>query len=293
LNADPARVEERQMSERTIVITGASDGIGQAAARALSASGDRVVIVGRSPQKTAAVAAGLGADHLIADFSSLAEVRTLAADLLRRYGRIDVLANNAGGIMGARELTVDGHEKTFQVNHLAPFLLTTLLMDRLVESRASVINTSSAANRFGRLNLDDLGNERTYSPNKAYGDAKLANILFTRELHRRYSGRGIVTAAFHPGVVATSFSTGSTSIMRLVYQTALRRMLISPEKGADTLVWLAGTAAGVDWQSGEYYEKRRVHSVNRQATDAGLATALWERSIDMVATDLLPHSAPS
>jgi NAD(P)-dependent dehydrogenase (short-subunit alcohol dehydrogenase family) len=279
------------MNERTVVITGASDGIGAAAARALSASGDRVIIVGRSPERTAAIAADLGAEHLIADFTSLAEVRVLAAELLRRYPRIDVLANNAGGIMGARELTVDGHEKTFQVNHLAPFLLTTLLMDRLIESRATVINTSSAANRFGRLNLDDLGNERKYSPNKAYGDAKLANILFTRELHRRYSGRGIVTAAFHPGVVATSFSTGSTSIMRFVYQTVLKRMLISPEKGADTLVWLASTAAGVDWQSGEFYEKRRVQSANSQAADAGLATALWERSVDMVATDLLPRSS--
>jgi NAD(P)-dependent dehydrogenase (short-subunit alcohol dehydrogenase family) len=278
------------MSERTIVITGASDGIGAAAARELSAAGNRVVIVGRSPQRTKAVADGLGADHLIADFTRLADVRILAAELLRRYPRIDVLANNAGGIMGAREITADGHEKTFQVNHLAPFLLTSLLMDRLVESRATVINTSSAANRFGRLNLDDLDNERKYSPNKAYGDAKLANILFTRELHRRYSGRGIVTAAFHPGVVATSFSTDSTSIMRLVYQTALKRLLLTPEKGADTLVWLASTAAGVDWQSGAFYEKRRVQKANSQAADAGLATALWERSVDLVATDLLPQS---
>ena len=281
------------MSERTIVITGASDGIGAAAARALSRSGDRVVIVGRSPQRTQAIAAELGADHFIADFSRLAEVRTLASDLLKRYPRIDVLANNAGGIMGERELTVDGHEKTMQVNHLAPFLLTTLLMDRLLASRASVINTSSTANRFGRINLDDLDNERRYSPNKAYGDAKLANILFTRELHRRYNARGLVTAAFHPGVVATSFSTDSTSVMRFLYQTALKRMLITPEKGADTLIWLASTAAGVDWQSGEYYEKRRVHSTNSQATDAGLATSLWERSADMVATDLLPQDRAS
>ncbi|QYF74589.1 SDR family NAD(P)-dependent oxidoreductase [Cryobacterium sp. PAMC25264] len=281
------------MSERTIVITGASDGIGAAAARALSRAGDRVVIVGRSPEKTEAIAAELGVDHFIADFSRLDEVRTLAAELLKRYPRIDVLANNAGGIMGDRELTVDGHEKTMQVNHLAPFLLTTLLMDRLLASRAAVINTSSTANRFGRINLDDLDNERKYSPNKAYGDAKLANILFTRELHRRYHARGLVTAAFHPGVVATSFSTDSTSLMRFIYQTALKRMLITPEKGADTLIWLASTAAGVDWQSGEYYEKRRVHSTNSQATDAGLATALWERSADMVATDLLPQDHAS
>jgi len=281
------------MSERTIVITGASDGIGAAAARALSQAGERVVLVGRSPQKTEALATELGVDHHLADFTRLDDVRALAAELLRRYPRIDVLANNAGGIMGDRQLTVDGHEKTLQVNHLAPFLLTTLLLDRLIASRATVINTSSAANRFGRINLDDLENERKYSPNKAYGDAKLANILFTRELHRRYSGRGLVTAAFHPGVVATSFSTDSTSVMRLVYQTALKRLLITPEKGADTLVWLAGTAAGVDWQSGEYYEKRRVRSANSQASDAGLATALWERSVDMVASDLLPQGSAS
>lgn len=279
------------MSERTIVITGASDGIGAAAARALSAAGARVVIVGRSPQKTERIATDLGVDHLVADFARLDDVRTLAGQLLRRYPRIDVLANNAGGIMGDRELTVDGHEKTFQVNHLAPFLLTTLLMDRLVASRASVINTSSAANRFGRINLDDLDNARKYSPGRAYGGAKLANILFTRELHRRYHDRGIATAAFHPGVVATSFSTDSTSSMRLVYQSVLKRLLITPEKGADTLVWLAGTAAGADWQSGQYYEKRRVRAANRQAADAGLATALWERSTDMVAGDLLPQAS--
>ena len=277
------------MTERTIVITGASDGIGAAAARALAAAGDRIIVVGRSPQRTEAIAAELGADHFIADFARLAEVRGLAAELLQRYPRIDVLANNAGGILGDREVTVDGHEKTFQVNHLAPFLLTTLLMDRLLASRATVINTSSAANRFGHIDLDDLENDRKYSPNNAYGDAKLANILFTKELHRRYSARGLVTAAFHPGVVATSFATGSTSVMRLVYQTALKRMLITPEKGADTLIWLASTAAGVDWQSGEFYEKRRVRATNRQATDAGLATALCERSIDMVTADLFPQ----
>ena len=279
------------MTARTIVITGASDGIGASAARTLAKAGERIVVVGRSAGKTQTVAEEVNADYFVCDFADLSQVRALAAQLKQRYPRIDVLVINAGGIMRERELTVDGHEKTFQVNHLAPFLLTTLLMDRLLASRATVINTSSTANRFGHIDLDDLENDRKYSPNNAYGDAKLANILFTKELHRRYSARGLVTAAFHPGVVATSFSTDSTSIMRLVYQTALKRMLITPEKGADTLVWLASTAAGVDWQSGEYYEKRRVHSTNRQATDAGLATALWERSIDMVATDLFPQGS--
>src|SRR5665647_2032781 len=244
------------MPGRTIIITGASDGIGAAAARKLSLGGDRVVIVGRSPSKTATVAAEVGADFFIADFADLEQVRGLAAELLQRYPRIDVLANNAGGIMGAREGTVDGHEKTFQVDHLAPFLLTTLLIDRLVASGASVIQTS--------------------------GDAKLANILFTAELHRRYHDRGISTAAFHPGVVATSFSTSSTSIMRFVYKTPLKRLLLSPEQGSDTLVWLATSRPGTDWASGRYYEKRRITGANRQAYDPNLASGLWERSEAMV-----------
>ena len=271
------------MTARTIIITGASDGIGAAAARALSLNGDRVVIVGRSPSKTAAVAAEVGADFFVADFADLAQVRGLAAELLERYPRIDVLANNAGGIMGARELTIDGHEKTFQVNHLAPFLLTTLLMDRLVASQARVIQTSSAANSiFGNIDLDDLDAEKKYSSNKAYGDAKLANILFTTELHRRYHDEGISTAAFHPGVVATSFATSSTSIMRLVYKTPLKRFLLTPEQGADTLVWLATATPAADWASGRFYEKRSITGANRQAYDPALAARLWERSEAML-----------
>lgn len=271
------------MTERTIVITGASDGIGAAAARALAATGDRVVVVGRSPQKTAAVAAEIGAESYVADFARLGDVRELAAALLARYPRIDVLANNAGGIMGDRTETVDGHEKTFQVNHLGPFLLTTLLIDRLVASRARVITTSSVANRiFGHLEIDDLDARTTYRPNKAYGNAKLANILFTRELHRRYSPAGISAAAFHPGGVATNFAADSTSPMRIVYTSVLKRALISPEKGADTLVWLATTEPGTQWVSGEYYEKRRIAKANAQAADAGLARELWERSAAMV-----------
>ncbi|MCR6491027.1 SDR family NAD(P)-dependent oxidoreductase [Cellulomonas sp. P24] len=272
------------MPERTIVITGASDGIGAAAARALAATGDQVVIVGRSLQKTAAVAAELGVASYVADFARLDEVRELAATLLAEYPRIDVLANNAGGIMGDRTETVDGHEKTFQVNHLGPFLLTTLLLDRLVDSHARVITTSSAANRFfGHLEIDDLDARTGYRPNKAYGDAKLANILFTRELHRRYSSAGISAASFHPGGVATNFAAESTSPMRVVYTSVLKRLLISPEKGADTLVWLATTEPGSQWVSGEYYEKRKIAKANAQASDADLARELWDRSAAMVA----------
>jgi NAD(P)-dependent dehydrogenase (short-subunit alcohol dehydrogenase family) len=269
-------------SDRTIIITGGSDGIGAAAARALSRAGASVVIVGRSAAKTAAIAAELGADSFTADFGSLDEVRALAATLLERYPRIDVLANNAGGIMGKRVLTVDGHEKTFQVNHLAPFLLTTLLTDRLLESHARVINTASVANSvYARFDIDDLDGTTKYSPNRAYGNAKLANILFTRQLHHRYHEQGLATAAFHPGVVATSFSANSTSVMRFLYQTPLKRMLITPEQGADTLVWLASAPLN-EWISGEYYDKRLVAKANKLAYDPALAAALWEKSEAMV-----------
>ncbi|MET0932761.1 MAG: SDR family NAD(P)-dependent oxidoreductase [Mycetocola sp.] len=271
------------MTQRTVIVTGASDGIGAVAARALRERGDQVVVVGRSPEKTRAVAESIGADSFVADFARLADVRKLAADLLERYPRIDVLANNAGGILGSREITEDGNEKTFQVNHLAPFLLTNLLSQRLIESSASVITTSSVANaRFARFDIDDVQAENGYSENRAYGNAKLANILFTAELHNRFFDRGISAAAFHPGIVATSFATGSTSVMRHLYRSVFKIFLISPEQGADTLVWLATTAPGVDWVSGAYYDKRRIARANPQAYDTALAARLWDLSAELV-----------
>ncbi|MBE7701646.1 SDR family NAD(P)-dependent oxidoreductase [Oerskovia sp. Sa1BUA8] len=280
------------MARRTIVITGASDGIGAAAARRLSEDGHEVVVVGRSPEKTAAVARELGADFLVADFARLSDVRALAEDLLERYERIDVLANNAGGIMADRQVSEDGHELTFQVNHLAPFLLTTLLLDRLEESRASVISTSSAAHRlFSDFHLDDLESERGYAPNTAYGNAKLAVNLFTRELDRRYRASGISAAAFHPGVVATNFAATSTSSMRVLYQSVLSRFLTSSAKGADTLVWLATSTPGVDWEPGNYFVKRKVAATHPLVGDARLAAELWDVSAAMVADAAEPGAA--
>ncbi|PJE94469.1 hypothetical protein CUT44_30095 [Streptomyces carminius] len=272
---------------KTIVITGASDGIGAAAARQLHRDGHSVVLVGRSPHKTRAVAREIGADHYCADFTRLDEVRALAAELDAACRRIDVLANNAGGVFGDRTTTVDGFEMTFQINHLAPFLLTRLLMDKLAASGASVIQTSSVgARRAGPLDIDDLSHERNYSPVRAYTAAKLENILFTKELHRRYHHRGISAAAFHPGNVATSFGTRSGSrLMRFITTNPLTRaMLITPEKGATRLVWLASKQPGADWQSGTYFEKRKpAKRVNRQALDTEIARRLWERSEEMVA----------
>jgi NAD(P)-dependent dehydrogenase (short-subunit alcohol dehydrogenase family) len=273
------------MAGRTIVITGASDGLGAAAAERLTRSGENVVVIGRSPSKTEAVATPLGADYFIADFADLTQVRELANQLLARYPRIDVLANNAGGMMSAQRVTtVDGHELTFQVNHLAPFLLTTLLLDRLIETRATVINTSSVGNRFGHIDITDLDHERKYQAQQAYGSAKLANILFTKELHRRYQGAGISTAAFHPGPVASNFGSESGRVMRLVYHSPLKNVaLIGPEKGSDQLVWLASTTPGAGWTPGEYYANYRRGWMNKQAGDAALSEQLWDRSLDMIA----------
>jgi NAD(P)-dependent dehydrogenase (short-subunit alcohol dehydrogenase family) len=189
-------------------------------------------------------------------------------------------------LMGERQVTVDGHEKTFQVNHLAPFLLTVLLLDRLIESGASVLNTSSVGNRvFGKVDITDLESERGYRAIKAYGDAKLENILFTKELHRRYHGAGISTVAFHPGNVASNFGNESASkVISLAYRTPLGKLaLIGPEQGSDELVWLASATPGVDWISGAYYDKHKIGKANKQADDPVLAEQLWERSLDMVA----------
>jgi len=284
---------------KTIVITGASDGIGAAGARQLHAAGHTVVIVGRSPDKTAEIARDLGVESHVADFTRLSDVHELAGNLLSRHRTIDVLVNNAGGVFGERTPTTDGFEKTFQVNHLAPFLLTNLLLDTLIASKASVVQTSSVAARlYGHIDLRDLDNATKYSANKAYGDAKLANILFTRALHDRFHTAGLSAAAFHPGFVATSFASDTTSTaMKLVYANPLVRPFIAgPERGADQLVWLSETRPGTSWQSGAYYEKRTIAGkVNPQSRDRDLARRLWDVSCDLLkipATDGAPATGP-
>jgi NAD(P)-dependent dehydrogenase (short-subunit alcohol dehydrogenase family) len=282
----PTEPEQQIVAQQTILITGASDGIGAASARALAAKGHRVLIVGRSAGKTAAVARQTGAEPFVADFASLDEVRALADTVKEALGgRLDVLANNAGGIFGDRTVTPDGHEYTLQVNHLAPFLLTHLLLDELCEAGGTVVNTSSVASRlFGHLNLDDLGNERGYTAAKAYGDAKLANILFTRGLHARFHDQGVNAMAFHPGNVATNFAADTTNLMRFLYHTPLRRLvLITADKGGANLTWAIEGRPGVDWEPGGYYDQRTLATrVNPQQNDDVLVDRFWERSAAMV-----------
>ena len=275
------------MTRRTIVITGASDGIGAAAARRLSKNGENVVVVGRSESKTKAMAAELGADYFVADYADLSQVRALAQQLRSEYPRIDVLANNAGGMTNKLYITADGYEQTYQVDYLAPFLLTTQLLDLLVDSRASVINTSSSAQKLLRkVTIVDLESTDRHRPSIAYALAKLAIILFTKELHRRYHDGGLSVAAFHPGYVDSNFgpASGSRALAFMARYTPAERFTATSDEGADQLVWLASSTPGVDWRSGEYYSRHKIAKANRAAYDPDLARELWDRTLAKITT---------
>ena len=268
---------------KTVVITGASSGLGAAAARTLKGQGANVVVVGRSPEKTAAVAESVGVEPIVCDFAQLDQVRTLADTLLERCPQIDVLANNAGGVFQKQVTTDDGHELTFQVNHLAAFLLTNLLRERLAASGARVINTASVANRFGSVDLDKLDNtDGTYIAFRVYSTSKLENILFTRELARRTAGEGITASCFHPGPVASDFGRDSF-LTGIVYRTPLKKLFtISVDEGAAPLVHLA-TLEDPESVNGVYFHRMKANgATNKQADDAQLAAGLWERSAAMV-----------
>ena len=268
------------MTQKTVVITGASAGIGAAAARRLFQLGAEVHVVGRDPERTRQVADEVGTEPIIADFARLSDVRATAERVLARCPRLDVLVNNAGISLTRREITEDGHEAMFQVNHLAPFLLTSLLADRLTASAPSrVITTSSAANLFGFVRLDDLDTQYFFVGLGVYGTTKLENILFTRELGRRLEGTGVLATCFHPGFVATEL--GRETPVGPLGGSPMRPLMRSPEEGADTLVWLA-TAPADQLRQGGYYADRRPDLVNPQAFSRLLARQLWERSERLV-----------
>ena len=269
------------MEHLTAVVTGATSGIGLAAAVELARQGYRVVLVGRDTGRTAsavaavaAVATGPAPAECLADFTRLDDVRKLAAHLRDAYPRLDVLANNAGGVIRRRTSTVDGFETTLQVNHLAPFLLTNLLRDALRGGR--VVNTASDAHWMGTLDPARLTGARgVYSLWLAYAAAKQANVLFTVEAARRWPD--VVSAAYHPGVVRTRF--GNDTIATVFFR--FMPFLDTPEQGADTLVWLA-TAPAAAITSGGYYTTRRLATASRRATDPDLAERLWTASTEAV-----------
>jgi NAD(P)-dependent dehydrogenase (short-subunit alcohol dehydrogenase family) len=260
----------------TIVVTGGSSGVGLAAAKQFAARGDEVVLVGRNPQRLAEAvdqvrqAGGREPAGFRADFESFAEVRALADQLLAGYQRIDVLANNAGGMVGEYRRTADGYEATMQGNHLAPFLLTKLLLPRLDGAR--VVNTASRAHVQGRPDPADLpGEQRKYNPWQAYGASKAANILFAAEAARRWPE--VTSVSFHPGVVRTNFGTGR--LTRFFYRYA--PFLVTPEKAGELLVWLA-TAPAAELQNGGYYVGHQLTRPAPHARDPQLAAQLWEAS---------------
>ncbi|MFI5492020.1 SDR family NAD(P)-dependent oxidoreductase [Actinoplanes sp. NPDC051859] len=266
---------------RTIVITGASSGVGLAAAQELAAHGDQVVVVGRDAGRLSAAMAAIRAaatgpepGEFRADFDSLDQVRRLADRLLAAYPTIDVLANNAGGMLGAYRKTVDGFEATLASNHLAPFLLTHLLRERLRGKR--VVNTASRRHQPTRLDPDDFtGDPAGWNAWRAYSAGKGANILFTAEAARRWPD--VLSVAFHPGVVRTNF--GADPVTRMFYKLA--PFLTTPEKAGALLAWLA-TAPAEELRSGAYYVGHEVTTPDRRLTDPALATRLWETSTKAV-----------
>jgi NAD(P)-dependent dehydrogenase (short-subunit alcohol dehydrogenase family) len=270
---------------RTVVITGASSGIGRIAARELHARGADVVVVGREPERTRGIAAELGARHVVADLDRLDEVRGLAATLLETCPRIHVLALNAGSLVPRRTTTVDGHETTLQRNVLAPFLLTHLLLPRLDETQGRlgadespvrVIGTASRANLWGRVRLDDLDwRKRPWLGGwQAYGTSKAMMILMMRTLAERVGPRGIEAVAFHPGLVRTSFGSDST-VMRALLALSMGAYGISAEAGAVPLVQLA-SVPDLGAPNGTYFDQLTPHGrTTAQAADRQLGRDLW------------------
>lgn len=272
------------MKQKTIVITGASSGIGKAAAVALGAMGARLVLVCRNAGRGGIAVdevrrAGGTAELVLADLSAQAQVRAAASRVLERCPRIDALVNNAGAMHQKREVTVDGIERTFATNHLAYFLLTSLLSERLKASAPSrVVNVSSDAHRAAAAGLpfDDLNAERSYNMWLAYAHSKLANILFTRELARRMDGSGVVANAMHPGVVATGFGMNTTGLLNAAMRVG-QLFMLTPEKGADTIVHLA-SAPEAGSATGKYFYRRREKAPRPNALDDEAAKTLWDLS---------------
>jgi NAD(P)-dependent dehydrogenase (short-subunit alcohol dehydrogenase family) len=265
---------------KTAVVTGASSGIGAITARRLGELGWKVAVVGRNPERTAAVAASTGGRAFVCNYDRLDDVRELASGLLRAYPTIDVLLNNAGGLVSPRTLSADGFEKTFQHNHLAPFLLTNLLRERLEASGGRVVSTASVGNRIGSVRLDDLQWQRRpwLGGWRAYGTSKLETILFIRELVRRST---LEAYSVHPGYVSTQFGTDSR-LVRLGDRLRRGGFGIPAEEGALPLIRLA-TDENVPGENGGYFDRLRANGrTARQSNDADLAAALWDRSAELV-----------
>ena len=280
------------MKGKTVIVTGANSGIGKATATALAGAGARTLVTARNEtsgrETVAEIRGSTGSDEVelvVFDLADLTSVRRGAAELLDRADRIDVLVNNAGLVLTKRAETKDGFEATFAINHLGPFLLTTLLLDRITASApARIVDVSSTAHRSARrgLDFDDLQSNRRYSGMKAYSQSKLANILFTTELARRLKGTGVTANAVHPGTVATGFARdGDTSGVVAFGVKLIKPFVLTPEKGARTSVYLA-SSPDVAEVTGGYFVKCRQAKPSAAARDEQAAARLWAVSEELV-----------
>jgi len=281
------------LEDRTCLVTGATSGIGLETALGIAREGARVLIVGRNPGRGEAareqIAKQSGNDRvelLLADLASLAEIRRLSATVKTRCDALHVLVNNAGLVNMNRQLTVDGLEATFAVNHLAYFALTLGLLDLLRASApARIVNVASDAHRFGSIDWDDLQSERRYrglpfvAAMRVYGSSKLLNILFTRELARRLEGSGVTANCLHPGAVSTRLGTNNGSVGRVV-TGLLRPFMLSPAAGAETSIFLAASPELAE-TSGRYFTRKREASCSRAAQDEAAARCLWDVSVEL------------
>ncbi|MBK8906017.1 MAG: SDR family oxidoreductase [Anaerolineaceae bacterium] len=274
------------MKEKVCLVTGANAGLGKATALVLAKMGATVIMVARSQARGEAALAEVrqasGSDKvhlLLADLSSKASVRQLAATVQASYDRLDVLVNNAGAVFQDRQVSIDGYEMTFSLNHLGYFLLTHLLLDLLKSSApARIVNVSSGAHTGSKINFDDIMLAKRYRSFEAYGQSKLANILFTYELARRLAGSGVTANALHPGGVATEFAMGE-GVMSTIFKL-LRPFLLTPEQGAQTQIYLASSPEVAD-VSGQYFVKKKPVQSSKISYDTAVAQRLWQLSEEL------------
>jgi len=276
------------MAGRTVLVTGGSGGIGRATALGLAAMGAHLAICGRDRESTQGAAGEIRAagggrvEVFVADLSSQSQVRRLAGEVLQRCSRIEVLVNNVGGYWDTRHVTADGLERTFALNHLAPFLLTNLLLDRLTQSGpARVVTVSSNAQAQGRIDFDDLQGERSYSGARAYSQSKLANVLFTYELARRLPASSVTANALHPGLTRTAFGAEDPAGVQRRLVPLLRPFMQAPAQGAATSIHLA-SAPELAQVTGRYFANRKPKRSSKASYDQAAAARLWQVSADLV-----------